>query len=365
MTPPLSGRRRWLVRTALLAVLVLALSACANDAPQDTLDPASSFAEELSQLFTGVFLAATAVFIVVEGLLIAAVLKFRRTPGDDSFPTQSHGNPRTELVLLAGPIVIMTVVAIFSVGTIFEQFDVPDDALDVTVTGQKYWWAYSYPEQDGIAGGEFTTANELHIPTGETVALEMVSQDVIHSFWAPRLNGKRDVVPGRTTTWKIKASEPGVYEGQCAEFCGTSHAYMRLRVVAHDRADFDHWVAEQQQEQSVPSETGDPEVYAGYQLFEVKNCAGCHRVDGVYEVVEATRRSTPTDPAAPNLTHLFSRTCIAGCTISLPEDDEPTARNNLEAWLRDPQSKPGSLMVIGELSETEIDQLYAYLRTLD
>ncbi len=355
-------RRPWLVRAALLTGVALVLGACASNAPQDTLDPASPLADELANLFNGVFLAATAVFVVVEGLLLYAVIRFRRRAGDEAFPEQTHGNPKTELVLLAGPVIIMTIVAIFSLGTIFQQSDIPDDVLKVTVTGQKYWWAYSYPEQADIEGGSFITANELHIPVGQVVDLEMRSGDVIHSFWAPRLNGKRDTVPGRSTNWKIQSSEVGTFEGQCAEFCGTSHAYMRLRVIAQTQEDFDAWVASQQQDQVVPAATSDS--YAGYQLFQTKNCAGCHRIDGVYEDVPVIRDSTPTAPSSPNLTHLMDRTCFAGCTRELPED-EAARRNNLEAWLRDPQGKPGSLMVIAPLSEQEIDDLYAYLVTLD
>jgi cytochrome c oxidase subunit 2 len=174
--------------------------------------------------------------------------------------------------------------------------------------------------------------------------------DVIHSFWAPRLNGKRDVVPGRTHTWTIEADEPGAYSGQCAEFCGTSHPNMRLKVVAHAPEDFEAWLEDQQREQSEP--TGGAEA-AGYTLFQQKGCAGCHQVDGVWEEV------AEDSPPAPNLTHLFDRSCFAGCIYDL------TDRNELEAWLRDPQRKAGSLMVIGELSEAEIDNLYAYLRTLE
>jgi cytochrome c oxidase subunit 2 len=200
-----------------------------------------------------------------------------------------------------------------------------------------------------VPGGGIDTANELHIPAGEPVFLRLESQDVIHSFWAPRLNGKRDVVPGRIHTWNLEADEPGVYSGQCAEFCGTSHANMRLKVVAHDPGSWDEWVASQQEEPEVPTAGIEAE---GYEVFG-QLCASCHVVDGQWDQV------AETSPAAPNLTHLFSRDCFAGCIFDLND------RNEVEAWLRNPQRKAGSLMVIGELSELQIDQLYAYLTTLE
>jgi len=156
-------------------------------------------------------------------------------------------------------------------------------------------------------------------------------------------------VPGRLHTWNLEADEPGVYSGQCAEFCGTSHANMRLKVVAHDPAGWDEWVASQQEEPEVPTDGIEAE---GYEVFG-QLCASCHVVDGQWDQV------AETSPSAPNLTHLYSRDCFAGCIYDLND------RNEVEAWLRNPQRKAGSLMVIGELSETQIDQLYAYLTTLE
>ena len=180
------------------------------------------------------------------------------------------------------------------------------------------------------------------------VYLTLKSNDVIHSFWAPKLNGKRDVVPGRTHNWKLRAEEPGVFSGQCAEFCGTSHAFMRLKVVAHDEASWDAWVEQMQAPVDVPTSGLAAE---GAELFGSR-CASCHQVDGQWEDVLGD------SPPAPNLTKLFTRDCFAGCIYDLND------RNELEAWLRDPQRKAGSLMVIGELTEDEIDRLYAYLETL-
>ncbi|MCI3950248.1 MAG: Cytochrome c oxidase polypeptide [Acidimicrobiales bacterium] len=336
----------------LAAGLAVLATACASDAPQDSLDPAGPDARTIDNLFGPVMVAALVVFVVVQGLVIYAVLKYRRraddVEGPDEVPAQVHGNTRLEIGWTILPALILAVVAIFTVPVIFDLTEEPEDALTVDVVGQRYWWAYRYPEQEQMDGPAFTTANELHIPAGEEIFLRLRSEDVIHSFWAPRLNGKRDVVPGREHTWKLQADDPGVYSGQCAEFCGTSHANMRLKVVAHDEAEWQDWLDGQQQEAEEPTE----ELAAtGFELFGSR-CATCHQVDGSWEQV------AEESPPAPNLTHLFSRDCFAGCIYDLN-------RNELEAWLRDPQRKAGSLMVIGQLSETEIDQLYAYLRTLE
>ena len=344
------------VRTRRLGGLVVGLAllatACASDAPQDSLDPAGPEARQIDNLFGPVMVAAFVVFVVVQALVVYAVLRFRRRPealeGPEEVPAQVHGNTRLEIGWTILPALILAVVAIFTVPVIFDLTEEPDDALTVDVVGQKYWWAYRYPEQEGVDGPEFTTANELHIPAGQPVLLRLTSEDVIHSFWAPRLNGKRDVVPGREQTWKLEADEPGVYSGQCAEFCGTSHANMRLKVVAHDEQGWQDWLADQQRPADEP---GSGLAATGFELFG-QRCATCHQVDGSWEQV------AEESPPAPNLTHLFSRDCFAGCIFDLN-------RNELEAWLRDPQRKAGSLMVIGQLTETEIDQLYAYLRTLE
>ncbi len=334
----------------LVALLSIVGAACASDAPQDTLQPAGPNARTIDNLFGPVFLAAVFVFFVVEGVIVYAVFRYRRREGDDEdvLPAQVHGNTRLEVGWTILPALILAVVAVFTVPVIFELNERPDDALEVNVYGQKYWWSYEYAGQQVGGGRDFQTANELHIPAGRPVFLRLTSRDVIHSFWAPRLNGKRDVMPNREHTWRLEADEPGAYSGQCAEFCGDSHTNMRLKVVAHDQAGFEDWVASQQEEPDVPTSGAAQE---GYDLFEAR-CATCHQVDGSFEEVAAD------SPPAPNLSHLFARNCFAGCMFE-------RNRNELEEWLRNPQRKAGSLMVIAQLTEPEIDQLYAYLETLE
>jgi cytochrome c oxidase subunit 2 len=339
---------------ALGLALTLIVAGCASNAPQDSLKPAGKHARQIDDLFKPVFLVAVAVFVLVEGLVLIAVLRYRRKKDDlddpADFPDQIHGNTRLEIGWTILPAVILGAVAVFTVPVIFDLASHPKDSMDVTVYGQKYWWGYEYPAQDdyGISQ-QITTANELHIPAGTEVYLTLKSKDVIHSFWAPRLNGKHDVVPGRVHTWLLEADKPGVYSGQCAEFCGTSHANMRLKVVAHDPESWDKWVATMETPVTKPTSGMAAE---GYELFQTKGCSGCHKVDGEWDEIAAG------NPSAPNLTKLFTRDCFAGCIYNL--DD----RNELEAWLRNPQRKAGSLMKIGPLSEDEIDRLYAYLQTL-
>ena len=355
---PHRSARRLVPRPWLLAVASLvALAGCASDAPQDMLQPEGPYARTLDNLFNPIFWVAVAVFVVVEGVIVYAIVKWRDrgdADGDaEEMPAQLHGNTRLEIGWTIVPALVLAVIAVLTVPVIFELNAEPakGEALEVDVTGAQFWWGYEYPNQPdfGITEG-IVTANELHIPAGQRVHLTLESVDVIHSFWAPKLNGKRDVVPGRTHHWLLEADEPGVYSGQCAEFCGLSHANMRLKVVAHDAAGWDAWVEDMQQE---PVEPVSGLAAEGFTLFQQRGCSGCHVVEGAYDEV------ADDAPAAPDLTHLFSRDCFAGCIYDLND------RNELEAWLRDPQRKAGSKMVIGELTEADIDALYAYLETLE
>jgi cytochrome c oxidase subunit 2 len=217
------------------------------------------------------------------------------------------------------------------------------DVVQVQVIGHQWWWEFKYPQY------KITTANELHIPAGKQVAIKMTSTDVIHSFWPPKLAGKVDVIPGRTNHMVIQAYEPGNFYGQCAEFCGLSHANMRLRVIAQTPADFQKWVDDETTPAAIPSE-GD--AAAGAQLFRQKGCAGCHTVDGYSAGL-----------VGPNLTHFDSRARFAGYIFD--NNDEM-----LRKWLRNPPAmKPmnpnkGLGMPNLHLSEDEITKLIAYLDSL-
>jgi cytochrome c oxidase subunit II len=322
--------------------------------PQNSLNPAGPIARTIDGLWWLVFWIAAVIFFVVQGALLYAIIRFRRRKGEERPVRQLHGNIRLEVAWTIVPAVILAVVAVPTVATIFQLRPDPDGVegnLLVEVTGHQWWWEFHYPDYG------FTTAGEMHIPAGRPVLLRMRSADVIHSFWVPQLAGKRDVVPGRTSYLILEADEPGVYLGQCAEFCGLAHADMRQRVFAHTEADFEAWAQAQAQPAEIPTEGP---AAAGWETFQVA-CAMCHAVDGTPASAEL----------APNLTHFASRTSFAGASIS-------NTREHLRQWLRDPVSlKPmaperndleaGRILGMPNLGLTEdqIDDLIAFLETLE
>ncbi len=357
-----STRRRSPLSLGVVLLGAVFLAAC-GDAEQNALDPAGPFAQLPHDLIVPVAWIALAVFILVQGLIVFSVIRFRTRKDDDgALPAQVHGNTRLEIVWTVIPALILAVIAVPTVQGIFEVMDEPDDAMTVEVIGHRWWFEYYYPDHD------IYTANELAIPTDRPVRLEMTSTDlarspdqaVIHSFWVPRLGGKQDLVPGQTTSLNIQADEPGRYLGQCAEYCGLSHANMRIRVEALEPADFDAWI----QEQSTPADVPEDGtlVADGRQLFGDLGdarpaCASCHQV---WE--EGGNRSAGQ---GPDLTHLLSREEFAGAIHDLSEE-------NLRQWLADPNSmKAMQYDVTGigmpdlDLSDDELDALVAYLLSLD
>ena len=363
--PGSGGSRRYLA----LLVLLIALAAvgCSTELPQNSLNPAGPEARKIDDLFWLVFWIAAVIFVLVEGALIFAALKFRRRRNEEREVKQVHGNLRLEMIWTIIPVLILAVIAVPTISTIFDLRRTPgpeDDALIVNVIGHQWWWEFEYPEY-GIE-----TANEMHIPVGRTVYLNITSADVIHSFWVPQLNGKRDAVPSRVNHLTLIADEPGVYLGQCAEFCGLAHADMRHQVISQTEADFDAWVAAQQQPAEIPTEGL---AAAGWETFQVV-CTACHNADGATipvsrEVVamEGGEEFTFDAALAPNLTHFGSRTTFGSATF------EWTAEH-LREWLRNPSDlKPmrpeyndiAEGRILGmpnfDLTEQQIDGLIALL----
>jgi len=328
------------VRARLILILLAGLVVgCSKDAPQNYLRPEGPIATGQDKLWNLTFGIATVVFFLVEGALLFAVFKFKQRTTRDA-PKQTHGNNKLEVGWTLAPAVLLALITIPTIQGVYSLAEAPEDnALNVEVLAKQWWWQYTY-EDSGVV-----TANELHIPVGRTVLLRLKSEDVIHSFWVPKLAGKQDVVPGRTNTLKIEADKPGSYKGQCVEYCGLSHANMKLIVIAHEEDDFQDWVRSQQAEAQTPS-AGLP--VTGQRLFLEGACAGCHAVNGT----EA--QST----VGPNLTHFASRSTFAG---SMYENTEP----NLVKWLQNPPGrKPGSKMPDLNLSDDEIKALVAYLQSL-
>ena len=336
---PTRGRR---LTAAALAAAALLFTACGDtDLPQNTLDPEGPVARQLDDLINPVFIVAGVIFVLVQALVLIFAIKYRKRSDDDR-PVQVHGNVRLELAWTIIPAAILFVVSIGTLKTIADINRSPSgpEVLTVDVIGHQWWWEYKYPSE-GI-----TTANELHIPVGRPVAINLHSVDVVHSFWPPKLAGKIDAIPGRINHMVIEADEPGIYFGQCAEFCGISHADMRLRVVAHSAGDYARWVAANTRVPPVPQGAGD--AAQGSALFRQKGCASCHTVAGFAK-----------GNVGPDLTHLMQRETFAGAIFDMSDE-------NLRKWLRDPPAeKPGSLMPNLQLTEDEISKLIAYLNTLN
>ncbi len=331
----------------LLTLLIpLGLVACGGPFPQSTLHPTSDFGTAIDDLYRTIFWFAVGVFVVVEGLLIYVVVRYRARAGGEA--KHVHGSTVLEIAWTLAPAVVLVFIAVPTMQTIFKVDGTPPPgAMEVEVIGHQWWWEFKYP-QLGI-----TTANELHVPQGRGVALVMTSADVIHSFWVPRLGGKRDVMPGRTTRLAFTADSAAMYLGQCAEFCGESHANMRFRVMVDRADDFETWVTRQRTAPPpVDSLSGlvreGAEAYRKVRDPANHSCLACHAIDGVsYGVL------------GPNLTHIASRTTIAGGIL-------PNTSDGLTRWLRDPLGeKPGSLMPQIALTDTEIAALVAYLQSLN
>jgi cytochrome c oxidase subunit 2 len=333
-------RRRSL--PAALSLAALALAGCGRYA-QSTFTPQGTVARVELQLFDLALWVVIPIGLLVGGLLIYILVRFRARPGDDGVPPQIEGNHRLEVGWTVAFVLILAVLAVPNLRDQFLVGDLPAQAADplhVTVTGHQFWWAFDYTDP----GTRVVTANELHVPVGRPVDLALRSADVIHAFWVPELGGKTDVIPGRTNHMWLEAAKPGVYDGQCAEFCGVSHANMRLQVVAQEPADFARWVAHLRH----PDVTPRTPLAAQGQQIVLTTCSSCHTVDGT------SARGT----VGPNLTGVGSRLYIAAGTLRNTDA-------NLARWLRDPQAvKPGALMPDLHLSQAQIDALVAYLRGL-
>lgn len=313
--------------------------------PTDLFSPVSSPAQSIFELSQFVVAIALAIFVVVFGLLAYAVIRFRKRGDDDGRePAQVYGSTQIELAWTIIPVLVVLVLFLSSARVIAAVQDAPAPrgAIEVTVIGHQFWWEYRYP------GLNVVTANELHVPVSDPANpsptyLRLLSADTDHSFWVPRLAGKTDLIPNMPNRMWIEPRQTGLFLGQCAQYCGTQHAKMLLRVYVQTRADFDRWVREQARPAQV-----DASAAAGRQIFEQNACINCHAVTG----------TAANGRFGPDLTHLMSRDTIgAGAVENTPE--------NLRQWILSPDSlKPGALMPPMGLDPAELDQLTAYLLTL-
>jgi cytochrome c oxidase subunit 2 len=323
----------WLVLTSV------ALAGCAGS--PTFLLPNSSVASDEADLYNILFYLSIAVFVIVVGWLLFNVIRFRRRPGDDTPPRQVHGNTTLEIVWTVIPILLVAVLFVLTVQTV-NAVTSPDtsggDPVNIGVVGHRWWWEFDYPDYG------FKTANEMHVPVGATIQLDVDSVDVIHSFWVPQLSGKADAVPGQTNQLWFAAEEVGDFYGQCSEYCGLNHANMRIKVVVESQADFDAWVKNQQ---APPPEPQNDQAQTGHDMIVSGICSNCH----------ALGQEQKEDLIGPNLNHLFSRSVFAGATYPLTED-------NIRRWLTEnDQMKPGNDMSVN-LTQENVDALMAYLTTL-
>ncbi len=349
-------RRSRALWAGLTLLLILLLAACYPDNPQSTFGVSGPVAQSQLNLLYWILGAALFVFVVVGAILMYITIRYRRRAGDGD-PEQIHGNTPLEIGWTIAPSLVLVVIAVPTVLTVFDNLNSPDpNAMTVDVVGHQWWFEFKYPHPDGES--TVVTANELHIPVGEVVNINLDSKDVLHSFWIPKIAGKVDLVPGNKNFMWIQADEAGEYLGQCAEFCGEAHALMKFRVVAESRADFDAWLAG---EAAAAEEPVDPLAQQGKALFEGSKaqCWSCHAVTGS----DKSRGQT-----GPNLTHVWSRSHIAAGVVE-------TNQENLRQWLEDPQSiKQGTIMYRdakiytdpdNKLTDADVAALVAYLQTLE
>jgi cytochrome c oxidase subunit II len=330
------------LKAAILAVLAVLASAWLTGCPSptSTLDPRGPGAALIADLWWLMFWLSLAVFIAVMGFLFYAL--YRARSGAETPP------PIGDMTLIVGGGIVIPAIILFTLlvvtvrtGSALSPERTPA-ALTVEVTGHQFWWEIHYP-QYGV-----TTANEIHIPVGLPVLIELRSADVIHSLWVPQLQGKLDLVPGQTNRLTLQAGEPGVFRGLCAEYCGLQHTLMHFLVVAESPDQFDAWITRQQQPAPPP---GTSLVQQGRQVYFAAGCAACHAIRGTDD--RGSRGSV-----GPDLTHLASRRTLAAAILE-------NTRANLAQWILDPDSiKPGNRMPATRLDGQSLDALLAYLESL-
>lgn len=295
-------------------------------------------------VFLQVLWISAGIFIIVTGLILIAIVKGRKR---SELPKQDFGSHKKEIFWMIGPILILLWLTAISAKLILTMNAVPKahpsrDATadaDLLVIGHQWWWEIKYN------GSGVTGANEIHIPTGKKIRVKLESADVIHCFWVPQLARKMDVIPGRDNYIWLEANKPGIYQGRCAEFCGTQHAWMNFKVYAHDDEEYEKWLAG---EKVTPGKPAESDAVAGERLFFSQTCVNCHSIQGT-EAKAAI---------GPDLTYMARRKEIGGGVIE-------NSTENLGRWLKNPQAiKPGCKMPNFNLSDKQVEQLVHYLESL-
>lgn len=305
----------------------------------NALDPQSPFARAIYDLGIVSTVILGLIFVIVTVGIVYAILRFRARAGEPD-PKQIAGNKKVELIWTIIPFLIVLLLFVLTIHAMNRADPPPAPSPDLVVTGHQFWWQADYPAS-GVA-----TANEIHIPAGKPLCVRLESKDVLHEFWVPKLTRKMTNVPGQPNHIWLQADKPGTYIGQCSEFCGTQHAWMRILVVAEEPAQFEQW----QQTQLSPAQAPISDAGAkGLELFRTMTCINCHAINGV---------SGANSRVAPDLTHVATRRQLgAGILENTPA--------NMRSWLKSPQHiKPGALMPDYYFTDEQLDQLAAYLSTL-
>jgi cytochrome c oxidase subunit 2 len=326
-----------------LLPMISALAGCSGW--QSALDPQGPEARHLADLIWIFTAVCAAVWLLVMLALLFGLLRRRPLRAD---PLAGKASSEQTAVRVIGTLAVITAVIVLALTFLSyasqrKLYAKADPAVKIEVTGHQWWWELRYDEPS--PHHSFTTANEIYIPVGEPVRLKLQSTDVIHSFWVPSLHGKMDLIPGQVNELQFVAARPGIYRGQCAEFCGLQHAKMGVLIVALPRAEYDVWRSKQIEAAQSPAE---PERQKGQQVFLTNSCVMCHAI-----------RGTPAGSrVGPELTHLASRRYLAAGTL-------PLSRGNLASWIVDPHgSKPGVNMPVNRLAPDDLDPLLSYLQGL-
>src|ERR1700682_5451075 len=345
---PANWRTRFAVQVIVFLFLPVAAPAVTADpsfSPTNIFAPVSTPAHSIFGLSLFALAVTASIFVIVFSLLVYCVVRFARRADDDGRePPQVYGSNQVELAWTVIPVLIIVVLFMATARVIasIQKAARPANAIQVIAIGHQFWWEYRYP------GLKVVTANELHVPVSDAAHptptfLTLLSADTDHSFWAPRLAGKTDLIPNHPNTMWFDPQQTGLYLGQCAQYCGTQHAKMLLRVYVQTHDEFNRWI----QEQSRPAQVSDT-VSEGQEIFERMAYNNCHTVVG----------TAANGRFGPDLTHLMSRDTIASGAA-------PNTPVNLRRWIHDPSViKPGSKMPAMGLTDPELNSVTSYLETL-
>ena len=338
-----------LSRNSMLALAGFLLSSCGGGS-QSALDAAGIQSQRLENLWWLFFGICTFVYVTVIGVVLVALFRTKKVSAEtqpEIAPEQARENRASNVIKIAVAITVITLFTLmiisFRTGAAINSLSQSKDPITIKVRGQQWWWEVIYEHE--VPSDNVTTDNEIHVPLGRPIKLELSSIDVIHSFWLPNMHGKKDLIPNYPTTFYFQADKPGDYWGQCAEFCGYEHAKMRFTVKAESQEDFDAWLNSQRQTPPPPT---DPQLQKGQQIFLTSSCIQCHSIKG-----------TPANGrVGPDLTHIASRPYIAAGSLT-------NTREHLQSWITDPQKiKPGIKMPMNNYSDEDLNALVSYLESL-